>query len=304
MIESEASSIVPADTRISFLAMLGYLLAASLLIALCGGAVVIGKQLLFGPAPPLAPGAAWPLSVWVAYVALALAVLAAYGLQGRLVEHRPRRELALDRAPGELLLGAATGIALAFSIVLLLWVTGCYRIAGWRGPADLAAPTLMAIGAGLMEEILVRGFVLGLIQRWGGSVLALVLSSILFGGLHIANPGAGLWPVAALSLGAGMALAAATLATGRLWLPIGLHFGWNFGQSGLFGLSDSGTSFPSLIDARVTGPAWLTGGAFGPEASLPGLAIWVLFGSFLLARAVRSGRIVPWRPSPVLEVSC
>ena len=295
MDESAGGFSAPAEARISFLAMLGYFLTAALLVGLCGGTVVVGKRLLFGQSSPLVEGAVLPLGLWATYVAIALAVVAAYWLQGRLVERRPRRELAPARAPGELLLGAAMGIGFALLIVLLLWATGCYRVTGWRGPADLAAPTLMAVGAGLFEETLIRGFILGLIERWGGSTLALILSSVLFGGLHIDNAGAGLWPVVALSLGAGIALASAYLATGRLWLSIGLHFGWNFGQSGLFGLLDSGTSFPSLIDARVSGPDWLTGGAFGPEASLPGLALWVLCGAALLARAARHGRIVPWR---------
>ena len=108
----------------------------------------------------------------------------------------------------------------------------------------------------------------------------------------------------AIAVEAGLLLGAAYTVNRSLWLPIGLHFGWNFGQSGLFGLLDSGTSFPSLIDARIAGPAWLTGGAFGPEASLPGLAIWILVGCFLLVRAARRGRIVPWRSAPALEVPC
>jgi membrane protease YdiL (CAAX protease family) len=174
----------------------------------------------------------------------------------------------------------------------------------WRGLGDLPAPTLMAIGAALSEELLIRGFVLGLIERWAGSLVALVLSAMLFGALHFDNAGAGPWPVVALMLGPGFALGAAYLATGRLWLPIGLHFGWNFGQSGLFGLLDSGTSFPSVIDASVGGAVWLTGGAFGPEASAPGLIVWLLLGAFLLTRAHRRGRLVPLRPTTDLVPSC
>jgi membrane protease YdiL (CAAX protease family) len=289
---------VPSE-RISLPRLLLYLLGAGLLVFACGGAVVLGKRSLFGPAPTVAEGEAWPISIWLVYVALACAVLVAYGLQARFVERRRRIELATGPALPELLGGGAMGIGLGLLIVLVLAATGCYRIAGWHGPADLAAPTLMALGAALMEEVLVRGFILGLVERWAGSLVALVLSAVLFGAAHLDNDGAGLWPVAALTLGAGMALGAAYLATGRLWLPIGLHFGWNFAQSGLFDLPDSGTKFPSLIDAEITGPDWLTGATFGPEASLPGLAIWVLLGLVLLVCAVRRGRLVPWRTPAV-----
>jgi membrane protease YdiL (CAAX protease family) len=295
MIDDNSAAAPPDDARLSLPAMLGYLLAAMVLVALCGGTVIALRIFFFGAGPPPpAEGQPVPLEIWVAYAALAFAVLAAYWLQGRFVEHRPRRELAPGRA-GELVLGAASGIGLVLLIVLVLWGAGAYRVIAWRGPADLAGPTLMAIGAGLMEELLVRGFVLGLVERWAGSLVALAVTAILFGLLHFDNSGAGLWPVTALALGSGLALGAAYLATGRLWWSIGLHFGWNFGQSGLFGLLDSGTRFPSVVDAAVTGPYWLTGGAFGPEASLPGLAVWLLLGLVLLRRAARRGRLVPLR---------
>lgn len=289
-------------TRISLRHLLAYLLAAAVLVTLCGGALIVLKGRLFGPEPPLVEGQPFPLEAWFAYVAVALSVLLAYLLQARLVERRPRRELAPGRA-GELLVGAAVGIGLALLVVLALWIGGAYRGA-WHGLGDLLAPSLMAIGAGLSEELLIRGFVLGLIERWAGSLVALLLTAVLFGGLHFDNAGAGLWPVLALMLGPGVALGAATLATRRLWLPIGLHFGWNFGQSGLFGLLDSGTSFPSVIDASVAGPTWLTGGAFGPEASLPGLAVWLSLGLFLLIQARRRGRLVPFHPSTDPVPSC
>jgi membrane protease YdiL (CAAX protease family) len=281
--------------RISLPSLLLYLLAAVVLVVVCGGAVVVGGRWLFGPAPELAEGQAWPLSVWFAYDALAMAMVVAYWLQCRFVERRRCDALAPPHLLGEVGTGAVIGIGGAALITVLLALTGCYRIVGWRSPAELAAPTLMAIGAAVMEEILARGFVLGLIERRAGSGVALAVSAMLFGAAHLDNAGVGAWPVVALTLGAGITLGAAYLATGRLWLPIGLHFGWNFGQSALFDLPDSGTNFPSLIEAHVAGPGWLTGSAFGPEASLPGLALWVLLGILLLIRASRRGRLVPWR---------
>ncbi|GGF17381.1 hypothetical protein GCM10011611_24000 [Aliidongia dinghuensis] len=289
---------VPIE-RISLPRLLVYLLAATVLVVTCGGLVIGADRLLFGSSA--APDSIW---LWLTYAALALAVLAAYGLHGRFVERRPRRELALRPALRETATGTAIGIGFVALLVLVLAAAGGYRIAGWRSPVEMAMPSLMAIGAALMEEVLARGFVLGLLERWAGSWVALVLSAVLFGAAHLDNPGAGAWPITALTLGAGLALGAAYLATRRLWLPIGLHFGWNFGQSALFGLLDSGTSFPSLIDARVEGPAWLTGGAFGPEASLPGFVLWLLFGLFLLTRAVGAGRLLPRRRAPAVEVPC
>jgi len=279
--------------RISLPQLLLYLLAAAVLVTLCGGAVVLTRHLALGATPPLVEGAPFPLTAWLTYVAISIAVLIAYRLQARFVERRTCRELARSGLAG-LPAGAALGIAMTVSIVVVLLLGHIYR-GRWHGFGDLLPPTLMAVGAAVSEEVLIRGFVLGLIERRAGSIVALLLSAILFGILHFDNAGAGPWPIVALIIGPGLALGAAYLATGRLWLSLGLHFGWNFGQSGLFGLLDSGTSFPSLIDASVSGPFWLTGGAFGPEASLPGVAVWMLVGAVLLRRARLQGRLVPYR---------
>jgi hypothetical protein len=53
--------------------------------------------------------------------------------------------------------------------------------------------------------------------------------------------------------------------TGQLWLPMGLHLGWNFFQASVFGFAASGQGSPSLISQTPTGPDWLSGGAFGAE---------------------------------------
>jgi uncharacterized protein len=298
MLDDAMVTTVPDDARISFRALCGYSLTAALLIALSFGLTILVRLAVFSRIPLPVEGQPFPIEDWMLYAAMAFVLLAAYWAQRRFIERRPLTELAPHRALPELLLGAAAGIGLVVLIVILLWAAGAYRLAGLRGGSVLAAPALMAVGAGLSEEVLMRGFVLGLLQRWAGSAVALVLSALLFGVLHFDNAGAGLWPVVVLVLGPGMALAAAYLMTGRLWLSIGLHAGWNFGQSGLFGLVDSGTRFPSLLDASVEGAYWLTGGAFGPEASVPCFLLWVLVGLVLLTVAVRRGRFIPFR-SPI-----
>lgn len=289
-------------TRISLPRMLVYLLVAAILVVVCGGAVLLVSGWLLGPRPAPVEGQPFAIEIWCTYAAVAFSVMVAYRLQARWVEHRPRRELSAGGLVA-LPVGAAVGIGFTALVVAIQWIGGAYH-GTWAGFGGLLAPTLMAIGAALSEEALIRGFALGLIERWAGSLTALVLTALLFGTLHFDNAGAGIWPVVALVLGPGFALGAAYLATGRLWLPIGLHFGWNFGQSALFGLLDSGTSFPSVIEASIAGPYWLTGGSFGPEASLPGLAVWLLLGLFLFNRARRQGRLVPFRPSNHPVPSC
>jgi hypothetical protein len=96
--------------------------------------------------------------------------------------------------------------------------------------------------------------------RW-----ALFISSAIFALLHLANPGSGAASTIGL-LAAGYFLAFAWLRTGRLWLSIGLHIGWNFFEGTVFGFQVSGLEPFALMRHTPSGPAWAVGGAFGPEA--------------------------------------
>ncbi len=105
---------------------------------------------------------------------------------------------------------------------------------------------------------------------------------------------------------AGVLLGAAYAATGRLWLPIGLHLGWNFAEGPIFGTAVSGTDIgPSLIVGDLEGPVILTGGEFGPEASIVGVAVVLAAARYLLWRIVKLKCAEPpiWRDAkpPILS---
>jgi hypothetical protein len=86
-------------------------------------------------------------------------------------------------------------------------------------------------------------------------------------------------------LEAGVLLGAAYVVTGRLWLPIGLHIGWNFTKGSVYGMQISGnTADTGLLHGSLTGPRLLTGGAFGPEASIVAVVLCLLVAAYRLAR--------------------
>jgi membrane protease YdiL (CAAX protease family) len=90
-------------------------------------------------------------------------------------------------------------------------------------------------------------------------------------------------------------LGAAYVLTRRLWLPIGIHAAWNFTQGGIFSVAVSGGKTTGLLEATLTGPEWLTGGAFGAEASVVAMVLCTALGVWLLVLAARHGRfIVPF----------
>ena len=123
------------------------------------------------------------------------------------------------------------------------------------------------IFVGFNEELLFRGYHLQTITSGLNLFWGLIISSIVFGGLHLGNPNA-TWVSAAGIFFAGLFLAYGFIRTQQLWLSIGLHLGWNFFEGVAFGFPVSGLSIYPLMNIKVSGPVAWTGGAFGPEAGL------------------------------------
>ncbi len=125
------------------------------------------------------------------------------------------------------------------------------------------------------EELLFRGYHLQTISNGLNLIWGLIISSVLFGFAHGANPGASWLSTAGIFL-AGLFLGYGYIRTKQLWLPIGLHIGWNFFEGTGFGFPVSGLEIYRVLRHQVTGPELWTGGAFGPEAGLivlPALAL-------------------------------
>jgi hypothetical protein len=128
-------------------------------------------------------------------------------------------------------------------------------------------------------------------ERSLGSWGALVLSSVLFALAHLPNEHVTALAVANTAL-AGLMFGAAFLATRRLWLAIGMHFAWNFLSDGVFALPTSGNPGRGYLQGQLSGPEWLSGGAYGLEASALSFGALALASAFLLRHAIRAGHIV------------
>ena len=141
--------------------------------------------------------------------------------------------------------------------------------------------TFLVVAVG--EEILFRGIVFRMIDERWGTVVALIVSALIFGFVHITNDNATVWSSIAIAVEAGLLLGAAYKWSGTLWVPIGIHWAWNYFQGPVFGFAVSGNETRSLITPVIDGPEWLTGGSFGAEASVPafvlgfGMAILFLY---------------------------
>ncbi|BCJ53472.1 hypothetical protein Asp14428_49470 [Actinoplanes sp. NBRC 14428] len=147
--------------------------------------------------------------------------------------------------------------------------------------------------AAVSEELLIRGVLFRVIEQRIGTYLALLASGVLFGAMHLANADATLWGATAIAIEAGFMLAACYAATRNLWVPIGLHFGWNFALGGISGLVVSGNGeTKGLLDVTISGPELYTGGAFGPEGGIATLGVGILLTVVFLVIAHRRGNIV------------
>jgi membrane protease YdiL (CAAX protease family) len=215
----------------------------------------------------------------------------------RVVERRPVAELSPRAAVREFGLGVILGFMLFTATIGVIAAAGCYRIAGVNGWAVMIPVLAMSAIAAYAEEIITRGILFRITEEGLGTWFALVISSAFFGLAHAANPGATALSSVAIALEAGLLLGAAFMLTRRLWLPIGLHFAWDFTQGGIFGVAVSGVEQPGLLRSRLAGPAALTGGAFGPEASVVAVIVCLAAGIVALILAVRRGHIVApfWR---------
>ncbi|HVP55018.1 MAG TPA: type II CAAX endopeptidase family protein [Candidatus Eisenbacteria bacterium] len=228
-------------------------------------------------------------------LAVAATFLAAYLAGARWIERRrPVPELTPRRALPELAAGLALGFVLFSTTMAILWAMGVYHPAGWGSTKGLAEALSLAAMAGILEELLFRGILFRLSARIVGTWGALLFTSALFGLAHLGNKAATLSSGIAIMLEAGVLLGAAYALTRRLWLPIGLHIAWNFTEGSIYGMQISGNSAATgLLRGSLSGPSLLTGGAFGPEASIVAVMVCLVTALLLLYRTAQLSRIEP-----------
>ncbi|SMC78241.1 CPBP family intramembrane glutamic endopeptidase [Lentzea albidocapillata] len=236
-----------------------------------------------------------PLTLVAGVVAAALA-LAGYAWVVRRTEHREPTEVSLKIAPGALGRGVLVGLAMFGAVILNITFLGGYEVRGWGSVSGMIAIFGFMVAVAVTEELMYRGVLFRIVEERLGTSLSLVLSGLVFGFAHIFNPNATVWSSLAIAIEAGLMLGAAYVATRNLWVPIGVHFAWNFAQGGIFSTSVSGQDAPQgLLDGVTSGSALVTGGNFGPEASVYSVLAGLVVTAAFLWLAKRRGNIMPRR---------
>ena len=222
-------------------------------------------------------------------------LLVGFAAMGRAFQNQrhPIQAMGLDFRPGwqrEFGLGAALGWGMLVACILPMALAGGLIVTIWLTPHQLAMlgiDILVLAVASLAEEAAFRGYPFQRLVEAIGPVLATLVLGLLFGLAHMFNPAADRASVV-ITMFAGWLLCIAYLRTRALWFSWGWHFAWNASMGLIFGLPISGiTRFSPIVQSNTIGPAWITGGDYGPEASLV-TAIVLLSGLILVFRITRS----------------
>ncbi|MEE4491043.1 CPBP family intramembrane glutamic endopeptidase [Streptomyces sp. BE230] len=257
-------------------------------------AAVAAVAMIGGQCVAAVDGSPW-LTLVLGLLTAVLAVPVYRWVVGR-TERRPVTELARDGAGSGIGRGVLIGVALFGAVIANIALLGHYEVDGLGTVTGAVGLIGFMAAAAVTEELLFRGVLFRLVEERAGTWIALTLTAALFGLAHLFNPDADLWGAVAIAIEAGGMLGAAYAATRTLWLPIGVHFGWNFAASGIFSTEVSGNDTQQgLLDAATSGPRLITGGAFGPEGSVYSVVFGAVLTAVFMWLAHRRGHVVPRR---------
>lgn len=244
-----------------------------------------------------------PWLMLAAGIATTVAAIFVYKGIVRATEKRRVVEASGQGLIGGLSFGTLIGIVIFGCVILNVAFLGCYKVHGAAWNAGIAGLFGYMAAAAVTEELLFRGVLFRNIERRLGTWIAWLISAVLFGAYHMLNPDASVFGAVAVILEAGGMLTAAYIATRKLWVPIGLHFGWNFAAAAIFSTEVSGNGANAgLLKATLSGPQLVTGGTFGPEGSLYSILFCVLAAVGFLLYARWRGRIMPLRGRRTTDV--
>lgn len=197
----------------------------------------------------------------------------------RFVDKKPLSWIGIrfERWWQSLLLGAGWGAALPTVGFIVLLIFGWLKITGvnWSVSEILIWAVFFFIAAAF-EEVLFRGYILNMVSENFNIKAGLIVSSILFGLVHLSNLNVSFIGILNIIL-AGFVLGVAYLFSKNLWMPTALHFAWNYFQGTIFGFEVSGNPTYALLSQQLSGPDWLTGGDFGFEGSAISVVVLLVF---------------------------
>jgi uncharacterized protein len=225
-------------------------------------------------------------------IVLSLLAMGTYSLLYRYYEKREITEFSAKNIVRHLTLGIAIGAGIQTMVIFIIFLMGGFSFISVNPVLYVLPPLAIAIFSAVFEETISRGIIFRITEEKLGSYIALIISALIFGALHLGNSGLSASGIALVIL-AGLLLAAAYMYSRNLWLPVAIHFSWNFTLSAVYGATVSGFEMPkTLIITRIEGADWYTGGAFGPEGSIQANVFCLAAAIILLVLCHKHGKII------------
>ena len=270
-------SIVQPDSRLARKHWLrnpedGRLRAGWRILAFLGIFYAIALPLLFGLRAMLD----FPKSSPLVIIIIACAATPAVYIARRWIDGKSFVSLGLrvdKSAIADVLFGFVLSGVMAATVFVAMLSSGYIgnvnlAASGWTAVEMLAGPLLIMAVVGFWEELVFRGYILQNMAEGMGMKMAILISCVIYGLVHAMNPNAGILSSMIIVL-FGYLRIYGYLSTGQLWLSVGMHTGWNFFQASVFGFAASGhAEDQTLITHDAQAASWLSGGEFGPEASV------------------------------------
>ena len=224
-------------------------------------------------------------------------ILVSYIALYRYYEKRKITELSTHNIGKYLLFGLLLGLFLPSFSIFVAYLRDEYVVLSISNITDVFLQDLtISIAFGILtaiyEEVLCRGILFRLIEEKLGSYIALIISGVIFGFLHLMNDSNALFAAVAISI-MSISITAAYMYTRNLWSPIAIHFAWNFTQGDIFGTPVSGEPASTLIMiSQLEGSKWFTGGEWGIEATIQTVVFGLIAGILLLVLCHKKGQII------------
>jgi membrane protease YdiL (CAAX protease family) len=261
-----------------------------------GSAVVIGSVALIESAgAPLIDKTQLTTDLKNIIIAIveSLLAVACYILLFRFYEKRQITELSASTFVKNALIGFFIGLILQSVFILVIYLAGDYAITQVNPVSYVLPAFAYSFTAGFVAELLLRGILFRLTEEKTGTVPALIIFTLLFAILHVNSKGATAVSACATAMQAGLLLSATYVYSRSLWLPIFLHFSWDFAEPGIYGGINPGISTEkSLFYSKITGSYLLTGGEAGPGNSIQSAILCLTASLLFLWLARRKGNFI------------
>lgn len=234
----------------------------------------------------------------IAFISL---LIVFYRFYTKYIENREAFEFDFKNALIEFGYGILIGAGMIFFMVGVLYISGYYTVEETNSPMILINRIFRYAQGAFVEDLIFTIIMFRLIEEYFGTIVSYIFVTLLFGGMHMINDGVTISSFLFISA-TQITLLAPFILTRRIWMAWAVHLSWNYCQSGVFGMNNSGMAHGGFIKPIISGPEWMTGGVMGIEGSWFSLVVNLSVGIPILIYAFKNKQFVRFGNKSLQEV--